>query len=59
MHIVETLHCVENPHVYRVFYFRGMRSYHVKPPRKAAAGPRRPHRFPVNTKLPVSFTAPP
>jgi hypothetical protein len=26
---VEILHCVENPHVYRVFYFRAMRSFHV------------------------------
>jgi len=26
---VETLHCVEVPHVYRVFYFHAMRSYRV------------------------------
>jgi len=25
---VETLHYVENPHVYGVFYFRAMRSFH-------------------------------
>ncbi len=25
---VETLHCMENPHVYGVFCFRAMRSFH-------------------------------
>ncbi len=56
-HIVEILHCVETLPPHRVFYFRGMRSFHVNRPPYSVGTAARDGTAPVSITLPVTITA--